>query len=293
MHSVRYSGLALPLVESLNGLPAVQVLHGFDPYLLRHVNSKGIHKCLLKWRNRVGKFVLVGNILSSYTDTLGITRDATVVIANGYTPLKSIIKRPVDPLYSKPLSLKGTSIAICSISHFGYDKGLQITLSALAKVLKYGLPFDVSYKIIGTGTRINDIRNLIKTLGIESNVELLGPLPHQEALYRISICDIFCLPSWNEPFGLVFLEAMSLGLPVIGCLGTGAEETVRNGVDGYLIPVRNVDACAEAIHKLSINEHLRKRMGENGKARSAEYSWKRNAKEMYNLIRTIISNTDK
>jgi len=63
------------------------------------------------------------------------------------------------------------------------------------------------------------LKELAKSLGIESKVRFLGKLPHSEVMREMASCSLFCLPSWNEGFGLVYLEAMSLGKPVIGCRG--------------------------------------------------------------------------
>ncbi len=59
--------------------------------------------------------------------------------------------------------------------------------------------------------------------------------------------DIFCLPSWAEPFGNVFAEAAVCGRPAIGCQGFGAELTIRDGETGLLVPPRDVEGLAEAL----------------------------------------------
>jgi glycosyltransferase involved in cell wall biosynthesis len=86
-----------------------------------------------------------------------------------------------------------------------------------------------------------------------------------QAAYRA--CDIFVAPSRFESFGLVFLEAMRVGKPVIGCHAGGMPEVVDAGVTGLLPPPGDSVALAEAIAQLAASASLRTAMGESGRAR--------------------------
>lgn len=76
-------------------------------------------------------------------------------------------------------------------------------------------------------------------------------------------CDIFVAPSLHETFGLIYLEAMSYGKPVIGTKVGGIPEVIKEGETGLLVPPGNSQALAEAILYLLKNDLLRKKMGEN------------------------------
>jgi glycosyltransferase involved in cell wall biosynthesis len=73
--------------------------------------------------------------------------------------------------------------------------------------------------------------------------------------------DIAIAPSWEEPFGIVAVEAMAAGTPVVAAAGGGFAEVIHDGIDGWLIPVRDADALARAVIALACDADLRQRMG--------------------------------
>lgn len=81
----------------------------------------------------------------------------------------------------------------------------------------------------------------------------------------MSALDIFVLPSDCEPFGLVTIEAMARGIPVVGTDSGGTPEIIRHGENGYLVPPRNAKAIAEAVYDLICNPVKRIQMGETAK----------------------------
>jgi glycosyltransferase involved in cell wall biosynthesis len=129
---------------------------------------------------------------------------------------------------------------VCFVGRVELAKGIGYLLEAWKRLT---LP-DAELLLIGPIYR--DAEGLLRTYRAR-NVKLLGKLPVGEVvkLYRAS--NLLVLPSVQEGFGLVLLEAMASGLPVVATDRTGATECVTNGVDGFVIPARDVDALAEAI----------------------------------------------
>ena len=129
-----------------------------------------------------------------------------------------------------------------------YYKGVDVLLQALAQVP------GVSCVVVGEGPLKGKLTGLAEKLGISGRVRFLDPLP--EDLYpSIYHCaDLFVLPSVErtEAFGIVGLEAMAAGLPIITTeLGTGTSCYNRNGITGYVVEAGNVENLAEAIRKLA------------------------------------------
>jgi phosphatidylinositol alpha-mannosyltransferase len=88
--------------------------------------------------------------------------------------------------------------------------------------------------------------------------------------------DVFCAPSTGqESFGIVLLEAMAAGLPIVASDIHGYKNVVSRDVEGYLVEPRNPRAIAAALYKLARDPELRNRMGEAGRAKAPEYSWER------------------
>lgn len=107
-----------------------------------------------------------------------------------------------------------------------------------------------------------ELLELARELGVEANVRLLGVRRDMPAIYDAT--DVFCLPSTEEPFGMVFLEAMARQRPVVAFASGGAPEVVEDGVVGKLATPLDVASLAAALRPLLRDPGLRRTMGEAG-----------------------------
>ena len=175
---------------------------------------------------------------------------------------------------------------IFSAGRFVYYKGYQYLIEAIKKIDAYLL-------IAGSGPLKNKLRKQIKTLGLEKKVFLLGKVQSEDLGNYYRACDIFCLPSIHksEAFGLVQLEAMYFGKPIISTdiKESGVKWVNQNNLTGILVPPKNSQALAEAINKLIKNPKLKKRFGDNGKRRLEEkFRIERVVNEILKLYNEII-----
>jgi len=116
--------------------------------------------------------------------------------------------------------------------------------------------------IIGTGPEKKNLESLTEKLNIKNFIQFLGPLPHKKVMEYISICDIFSLPSWNEAFGVVYLEAMVHKKPVIAIKNQGIDGIIKNKKNGLLVDSKNVNQLTEAFHFLFSSPEITKEIGE-------------------------------
>jgi len=107
-------------------------------------------------------------------------------------------------------------------------------------------------------------------LGIGENVIFTGQRSDIAAL--MAACDVFSLPSFEEPFGLVFAEAMAMKRPVVALTNGGTPEVVEHGKCGLLSPPGDIDALAANLLRLLDNPALRTQFGEYGRSRSSSTS---------------------
>jgi glycosyltransferase involved in cell wall biosynthesis len=114
----------------------------------------------------------------------------------------------------------------------------------------------------------------------DPSIRILPPLNHAKLADEYRQATVFCLPSINDGFGMVVLEAMSFGLPVIVSTHVGAAEIVRPGVDGLIFPVRDIDALTECLVTLYRDRERAQWMGMNALERSQEYTWERYGTEL-------------
>ena len=105
---------------------------------------------------------------------------------------------------------------------------------------------------------------------LTSTVELVGPIPRAEILTQYAWADLFLLPSICEGSATVVYEAMAAGLPVICTPNTGS--VVRNGCEGFIIPIRNSDAIADVIDRLSTDRELLFSLQKSARRRAQDYS---------------------
>lgn len=153
-----------------------------------------------------------------------------------------------------------------SVARFYKRKGLDCLLRSWPKVVAT-CP-GARLRIVGDGLERENLHRLAESLQVADSVEWVGELLAEDDLAsQYANCDVFCLPSRHESFGLVFLEAMAAQKPVVAVNTTAVPEVVRDGLDGILAPPDSVDGVAEGIISLLKNSRLRKQMGEAGKER--------------------------
>ena len=103
------------------------------------------------------------------------------------------------------------------------------------------------------------------------HVTFLGFVPDDELRRLYQECDVFAVPSNYESFGLVFLEAMSWGKPVVGCRAGGMPEVVADGETGFLVEPGDVAGLGDALARLCADPDLRARLGQNARRRAVEH----------------------
>lgn len=121
--------------------------------------------------------------------------------------------------------------------------------------------------LVGEGPERLFVRQLVKELGLSEHVHFLGEQDYLENL--LSCVDLLLLPSEQESFGLVALEAMSCGVPVVGTAVGGLPEVVTDGESGFLVPVGEVRAMADAAIGLLSNPEKHARFAAAARARAA------------------------
>jgi len=117
------------------------------------------------------------------------------------------------------------------------------------------------------------LRSLARSLGIEHQIVFKGALGRSDVIRAYASADIFVLPSLFEPFGIVLLEAMAAGLPVVASAVGGIVDVVADGTTGLLVPPGNPSALAAGLEHLIADSSSRARMGQEGRRRVLRYSW--------------------
>lgn len=107
---------------------------------------------------------------------------------------------------------------------------------------------------------------------LSQRLSLLGPIPRNKLAAQYQWADVLVLPSVSDTFGLVILEAMAAGVPVITTPNTGGPDVIREGLDGFIVPIRDADAIAEKLEYLATDHAAVEAMSRNAVERSREFS---------------------
>ncbi len=158
-------------------------------------------------------------------------------------------------------------------------KGFHLLLRAVARLVERGI--DASLAIAGDGPQRSYLERLARELGIADRVTLHGYLRHDQIFELYRGADVFALPSVvlgrygrQDVIPNVLAEAMSVGLPVIGSAIGGVPELVTDGLDGLLVPQRDVEALADALERIWHEPETAARLAKAGRSK-VEQIWDR------------------
>lgn len=163
----------------------------------------------------------------------------------------------------------GQSVRIITIARLVEKKGVEYGIRAIAKLI--AMNQCIEYSIVGDGPLKEDLQKLIDDLNISRNVRLLGWKQQHEIVELLNSSHILLAPSVTSKDGdqegipVVLMEAMAMGLPVVSTQHSGIPELVEDGISGYLVPERDVDALAERLHHLVKHPALWVGMGKSGR----------------------------
>jgi phosphatidyl-myo-inositol dimannoside synthase len=142
-------------------------------------------------------------------------------------------------------------------------KGIDHTIEALAHLRRCGL--DLQYDVVGTGDDLERLVHVATSLGVLDYVRFHGSIPDEKLATLYQAADIFVLPSGSEGFGLVFLEAMAYGKPVVAADVGGAPFVVRPKVNGCLVPYGSPAALGVCLEGLIKDPQASRQLGQNGR----------------------------
>jgi glycosyltransferase involved in cell wall biosynthesis len=189
-------------------------------------------------------------------------RDVQQVFGVEAAKCRVIYNALVDPM---PAHIAKETNKIICVGRLYPSKGQDVLLRAAA-LLKEVLP-GLSLEFAGGGPAEGEYQALAQALGIAGRCVWRGNLPHAQVLQRMAAAAVTVVPSRNEAFGLVNIESLAVGTPVVASAVGGITELVRDGLDGFLMPPDEPEALAEKLKQLLLDAGLRERMGHNARER--------------------------
>jgi phosphatidyl-myo-inositol dimannoside synthase len=165
-------------------------------------------------------------------------------------------------------------------------KGMDTLIAALPRLLHKWT--DLQLVAVGDGDDQGWLEQLAEQCGVRRHVHFFSGLSYPELAACYSACEIFALPSRGEGFGLVYLEAMARGKPVIGGAHGGAPEVIDDGRTGYLVQHGDAPQLATSIETLLANPELAREMGVRGRERvNRDFKFSVFAKSFKKILREL------
>jgi glycosyltransferase involved in cell wall biosynthesis len=252
-------------------LPMVFTAHGF-------VHTKRNYPLKLVHESTAGKSVVFADVCTALTpldrprfEKLGVPDSKIVEVPNG-VDVSQYSKRPPKSTIAKTRKAWGVlpgEKAALFVGRIHASKGLQFAVKALV-----GLP-KVRLVLVGKDSGYSEqLAALARECGVLDRVVFTGGVDGKGLSLAYPSADFFVIPSEWEGFGLVVVEAMAAGLPVIASDRGALPHVVRDGLTGLICPYADVAALRAAIKRLSTNPSESKAMGKRGKAVAVKnYSW--------------------
>ena len=278
VHYIYPPGLLGLMVKCIRRVPLVVTSHGGD------IND-------MAERNGINKFFTA--VILKFSDAIiTVSEDIKKKIVARYaipTEKVRVINMGVNSKIFKPFPREEPEekIILLFVGRLERVKGLDIILESLLY-----LPQEVHLLVIGEGREKGKYKRFVRDKGLQKRVEFLGGFPQEKLPFMYSQAHLTVIPSREESFGLVGLESMSCGTPVIASSRGGLTEYIKDGINGFLVPSEEPAAWSEKISKvlkmyLSPQwEGLRKR----GKGTAQKFSSLHQAEKVKKLYHTILLN---
>ena len=281
-------GFFCALIKLWRGIPFLLTAHGGDVFSFK--GMPGI-KMLINFALKHSEGCTV-NSQATKNQILKSHKKAAIKLVPMGVDLVQFNKKN----YSQDIknSMGSENLLLLGVGRLAQKKGFEFLIQAMPRVIQE-IP-QARLVIIGFGPQKDRLEKQIQELGLSSSVSLIGGKTGKELRDWFATADIFIGPSIvtqdgdTEGQGVVFLEAMASGTPVIASDVGGIKDVVQDGFSGLLIPEKNPGAIAEKIVELEKNNSLREQLVKNAlELVNSDYSWKHSAETFFDIYQQAIS----
>ncbi len=273
-HAVAMASMALSFGVGPK-VPALVASRRVDFHLQRHSFSR--------WKYRqVARFIAASRAIADILVDDGIPRRRIAVVHDGID-VDTVMHAPAADLHQEYWFPKGSPVLV-NVGALVPHKGQKFLVDAMATVRRQ-IP-DAQLVIFGEGELRGALETQIREHDLQKHVVLAGF--REDVLSLTKSADLFVMSSVTEGLGSTVLDAMAMGLAVVGTHAGGIPEAVEDEVTGVLVPPGQADALAAALVRLLGDAGLRARMGEAGRARvRAEFGVDRLVEKTLAVYRTV------
>jgi glycosyltransferase involved in cell wall biosynthesis len=246
VHCAYPDAVGVALAAKLLGLPYVVTAHGSDINV--HTRRPSLAP-QIRWALKGARgIVAVSRALAERIRT---------VVPQDLPPIECIPCAGFDPAIfvacdcgpaRQSLGVAQSSRVVAFVGSLLPIKNVDVLIDAWRQAIAQGqLRSTDCLVLIGDGSERAGLERAVRQAGLAAQVRFTGALPQSDVALWLSAADVLCLPSQNEGMPNVIVEALAMGLPVVASRVGGIPELVQDGVNGYLVPARDVAALSEAL----------------------------------------------
>lgn len=224
--------------------PLIITGHGYDVYDLPFKNVEWNEK-IRSVLNTADRVITPSKSNYDKLMQLDISDKKVHVVYNGYDP--NLFKNISTNKAKEKLNLPKDKKIVLSVGNLELVKGHKYLIEAMKVVIKSEK--NITCLVVGSGSQKKYLNSLIDRLSLSDYIKLVGGKPHKEVPLWMNACDVFVLPSLSESFGIVQIEAMACGKPVVATFNGGSEEVIINEKLGILVEPKDVNELANTILK--------------------------------------------
>ncbi len=238
------------------------------------------HFLVRRFANKCDAVIVPTDSTEEYLRMIGVTAP-TYVQPTGieYDRFQHVEPAQVEKL-KKRLKIKDETVFV-SVSRLSNEKNIDFMIDALAELKKNT---DKAFRllIVGDGHQKQRLQAKIDELGLTQTIQLVGSVAPENMANWYQLGDAFLFASQSETQGMVILEAMAAGLPVVAVRSSGIDDVVEDGFNGYKTPAKQA-VWLERVERILNDESLRKELSDNAESFAKAYSVERFSQDVRHI----------
>lgn len=281
VHTITFTSIPLRVASWLRRLPLVFNVHGTDVLTDNKLKRKlrDIAEPLLpKAKMVVCPSEFFRNVL--YNEFSGLANYTNIFVSpsGGLAP---------KFYYDTPKVPESQTLTLGFVSRIDYGKGWKTLLDAVVLLRQRGITCRAVFA--GKGAQSQQLESAIKEQGLSDCVEYIGPQPQEQLPELYRSFDLFIFPSERESLGLVGIEAMAAGTPVIATKSGGPTHYILNGINGYLIEIGDSKTLADRIEEFNaLSKEKKHHLSEGALKTAVDYHTDDVQRELYEKLLTLV-----
>ena len=257
-------------------IPNVLTLHTqyerysyYVPAIPHNITSEAIRRIVFSLADKVDIITTPSQSMKELINRYGITKEIVVIPNAIDIDIFRNKNKEQGEILKKELRLAPDEIVILYVGRVSIEKDIDKIIKALA-IIRDQNNTNFQFIVVGEGTALEQMKDLADSLNLADKVKFTGAVSRELIKYYYQIADIFAFSSTSETFGIVIIEALASGLPILAVKAPGAVDIITDGFNGILAE-NDIANFAEHLSVLIQDKGLRQRLSKNAQQTAKKY----------------------